>query len=228
MIKLYLFDIEGTTTDINFVHKVLFPYSYERMEEYVLAHQNDDVIINALENVRQTVMQEENKSLDLHGIIDQLKKWIKEDRKHSALKEIQGLIWDKGYANNHFKGHVYSDVPPFFQRIVSNEYKIGIYSSGPVHAQKLIFSYSEHGDLTPYISFYFDTKVGGKRESTSYKNICDLTHLAAYQIHFFSDISEELSAAQECGMRVTQVSRDGIKSSHYECITDFKNNLLNH
>jgi enolase-phosphatase E1 len=222
MIKLYLFDIEGTTTDINFVHQVLFPYSSERMENFILSHQLNEAVVKALDSVRETVKSEEKKSLSIHEIITQLIRWIKEDRKHPALKEIQGLIWDNGYCKGDFKGHVYQDVKPFFQKIVSAGLKVGIYSSGSVHAQKLIFGYSVAGDLTPFISYYFDTKVGGKRATESYKKIAEECGFLPPEIHFFSDIPQELEAANAAGLSVTQVLRDGCQSGQFDCIKDFK------
>lgn len=221
MIKLYLFDIEGTTTDINFVHKVLFPYSEKCMKEFVLHHQDHPLVQNAISDVRDTVRKEQNKQISLYDVIDTLLHWIKIDRKHGALKEIQGLIWDIGYSRNDFKGHVYPDVKPFFTKILDKGSKIGIYSSGSVHAQKLIFGYSSEGDLTPMISHYFDTKIGHKRERTSYSNIANAVHLKPSEIHFFSDIPEELAAAADAGFGVTQVLRPGTKSSKFEGITDF-------
>lgn len=223
MIKLFLFDIEGTTTDIHFVHKVLFPYSYQCMEHFILLHQTHPVVVKALEEVRTTVWEEEKKKLGLYEVIEKLKTWIKSDRKHGALKEIQGLIWDVGYSKGEFKGHLYPDVKPFFTKILSsNKTAIGIYSSGSVHAQKLIFGYSVEGDLTPMITHFFDTKVGGKREKTSYLTIAEITGLKPQEIHFFSDIPEELRAAREAGMSVTQLLREGTKSSEFEGIQSFK------
>ena len=223
MIKLYLFDIEGTTTDINFVHKVLFPYSEKHMEEYVLTHhQSNEVVKKAVEMVRETVQEEEKQEIGLNEVIAKLLQWIKEDRKHPALKEIQGCIWDAGYTNNHFKGHVYHDVKPLFQKIVKSDAKVGIYSSGSEHAQKLIFGYSEEGDLTPYISCYFDTRVGGKRKKTSYEQIAQKTGFDPKEIHFFSDVKEELQAASEAGFTVTLVCRDSsCESAPFDCVTDF-------
>jgi enolase-phosphatase E1 len=221
MIKLYLFDIEGTTTEMSFVHRVLFPYSEKNLRDYILHHQGDPQVQNSIHDVRETVRKEQNKQISLYEVIDTLVQWIKIDRKHGALKEIQGLIWDIGYSKNDFKGHVYPDVKPFFTKILNSGSTIGIYSSGSVHAQKLIFGYSQEGDLTPMISHYFDTKIGGKREQTSYLNIAAAVHLRPSEIHFFSDIPEELKAAQEAGFGVTQVLRPETKSSHFEGITDF-------
>lgn len=221
MTKLYLFDIEGTTTDINFVHKVLFPYSEKCMREFVLNHHNENSIAEAVKEVKNTVLKEEGREIDLEGVIETLLKWIKEDRKHGALKEIQGHIWDVGYSKNDYQGHVYPDVKPFFQRILDQGAKIAIYSSGSVHAQKLIFGYSSEGDLTPYISDYFDTHIGHKRERTSYTNIATALHLAPNEIHFFSDIPEELKAAQDAGLNVTHVVRPGTKTSDFPGISSF-------
>lgn len=221
MIKLYLFDIEGTTTDINFVHKVLFPYAASHLEQFVLHHQTHPVVMKALDDTRKTVWEEEQKQLGLYEVIAKLQDWIKQDRKHGALKEIQGLIWDNGYSKNDFKGHLYSDVKPFFKKILDKGAKVGIYSSGSVHAQKLIFGYSVEGDLTPMISYYFDTKVGMKREVKSYETIAKEVHLNPSEIHFFSDIPQELEAAEAAGMSVTQLLRPGTKSSEFEGITAF-------
>ncbi len=221
MIKLYLFDIEGTTTDINFVHKVLFPYSKIHLPEFVQHHQHEKAITEAIKDVQATVLKEEGRSIDVGGAVEKLLQWIAEDRKHGALKEIQGHIWDLGYSKNDFKGHVYPDVGPSFMRILDAGGKIGIYSSGSVHAQKLIFGYSTAGDLTPMIDHYFDTKIGGKRDRTSYANICNTTHLAPEEIRFFSDIPEELEAAQSAGMAVTHVVRPGTKVSNFPMIADF-------
>lgn len=221
MIKLFLFDIEGTTTDINFVHKVLFPYASSHLKDYVLHHQQEPEIAKAIEDVKETVKKEEQKQISLYDAIDTLLKWIKEDRKHGALKIIQGHIWDIGYSKNDYQGHVYPDVKPFFRKILDKGAKIGIYSSGSVHAQKLIFGYSSEGDLTPMISYYFDTNVGHKREKTSYTNIANSVHLKPDEIHFFSDIPEELQAAEQTGMSVTHIVRAGTKTSNFEAVPDF-------
>jgi enolase-phosphatase E1 len=222
MTKLFLFDIEGTTTDINFVHKVLFPYSESRLADFVRTHGNDPSLKSAIDEVKATVKKEENREINLEEVIETLIAYIKSDRKHGGLKEIQGLIWDQGYSRGDFKGHVYPDVKPFFMKILNEGARIGIYSSGSIHAQKLIFGYSTDGDLTPMISYYFDTKIGPKRERTSYSNIANAVHLPPEEIRFFSDIAEELKAAKDAGFKVTHVVRPGTSPSQFEGIESFK------
>lgn len=217
--KLFLFDIEGTTTDFNFVHKTLFPYSRDRMKEFVQKHEKE--LVGPLTDAKKTIEDESGKTPDLNEIISTLIKWIDEDRKHKALKEIQGLIWDEGYKNGAFKGHVYPDVRPFFENLNNSGYLIGIYSSGSIHAQKMIMANSTAGDLTPYINYYFDTMVGSKREKVSYQNIAIKTQLTPPEIHFFSDVPEELKAAELAGFRVTHVVREGTQPSTFFGLRNF-------
>lgn len=221
MKKLFLFDIEGTTTDINFVHKVLFPYSKEHLPHFIRQHQFENSIAKAIGNVKETVLNEKSKLIEIEGVIETLIGWIEKDRKHPALKEVQGHIWDIGYSKNDFKGHIYPDVKPAFLKILEDGSKIGIYSSGSVHAQKLIFGFSVDGDLTPYISYYFDTNVGGKRETSSYLKISEIVALDPKDIHFFSDIPEEIEAAMNAGFEVTHVLRPGTQPSRFKSISDF-------
>lgn len=217
--SLYLFDLEGTTTDIHFVHKVLFPYAMERIEDFIL--RNKDELSTILKLAKKTIQEETNQEPSLSEIINYLKLWIQTDRKHPALKEIQGLIWESGYKENHFKGHLYPDVLPFFEKIKKTGSLIGIYSSGSVHAQKLLLKFSCEGDLTPFISFYFDTKIGHKRESPSYRNISLQTETAPENIYFFSDIKDELEAAQEEKYNCIQLKRYEILEGNFSVIKDF-------
>jgi enolase-phosphatase E1 len=213
MTKLFLFDVEGTTTDVHFVHNVLFPYSKSRMKDFILGNRNRADVAGIVNDVKKTVKTEEHILLTDYEVINRLERWIEQDLKQASLKEIQGLIWDEGYKNGSFKGHVYPDVKPFFEKITSQGSKIGIYSSGSVQAQKLIMGFSNAGDLTPFISYYFDTKMGHKREVISYQNIMKEVNLPAGDICFFSDIPQELQAAQTAGMKVCHVVRPGTEPS---------------
>ncbi len=221
MKKLFLFDIEGTTTDIHFVHKILFPYSRKKISEFVLNHFEESNVKIILESAQQTIWEESHQAFDIENIIHHLILWIDRDRKHPALKEIQGLIWESGYKKKDFHGHLYDDVLPFFEKIKNQNHEIGIYSSGSVWAQKLIFKHSIFGDLSPFISFYFDTKIGAKRESASYKNILNETKFHPQHVYFFSDIKEELEAASEVEIRPIQLERYEIQKSHYKIIKNF-------
>jgi enolase-phosphatase E1 len=207
MIRFILLDIEGTTTDIDFVHKVLFPYAAERLANYVEMHRNDPEVQAALASVKETVQQEEGQTIDDAEAIDTLLCWICDDRKHTALKTLQGLIWKSGFENGDYQGHVYPDVPEALERWKQEGIGLGIYSSGSMQAQQLLFGHSVAGDLTPYFSHYFDTKVGGKKEAQSYRTIAEQLQISPQEILFLSDVVEELDAAAEAGFQVTQLVR---------------------
>lgn len=223
MIRFILLDIEGTTTDINFVHQVLFPYSAARLADFVSQHANEPEVQDALQLVQDTVQKEENRNIDQAGAIETLLQWIRDDRKHTALKQLQGLIWKTGFEQGDYQGHVYPDVPVALENWKRLGIGLGIYSSGSVQAQQLLFAHSVSGDLTPYFSHYFDTHVGGKKESQSYQNIAEHLQLPPSSILFLSDVAEELEAAVVAGLHVTQLVRDGQipPNTQYPAVSDF-------
>lgn len=209
MIKYILTDIEGTTTPITFVHDVLFPYSYEHLSSYVQQHMEEPVVEKCLSDTLQTVKQEGKLLSSKEEAVAQLLAWIKEDRKHPALKTLQGLIWRAGYASRSFQAQIYPDVKSSLTTWRDRGLKLGVYSSGSVEAQKLLFGHTPDGDLTPLFSHFFDTAVGGKRESHSYKQILQTLNLPGPEVLFLSDIAEELIAARAAGLATVQLVRPG-------------------
>jgi enolase-phosphatase E1 len=204
MIKAIVTDIEGTTSSIDFVQQVLFPYARKHMRGFLREQAGNDEVQRLLAEVEQV----ENRDLSLSEAADVLERWIDEDRKLTPLKALQGMIWRRGYEAGELKGHVYADTPAALRSWHASGLRLYVYSSGSVEAQKLIFGYTEYGDLTPLFSGYFDTRIGGKRESQSYRNILQQLGLPGEQVLFLSDIPEELDAARAAGLKTWQLVRD--------------------
>jgi enolase-phosphatase E1 len=212
-IKAVVTDIEGTTSSISFVHDVLFPYASRKLADFVHAHQ-DEV------EVRQLLLETRNEAgepdADIDRTIEILLQWIQQDRKATPLKALQGLIWEQGFNNGDFTGHVYEDAARNLQAWHQSGIELYVYSSGSVHAQQLLFGHSDAGNLLHLFKGYFDTNVGHKREVASYQAIAESIGLPAEQILFLSDIVEELDAARDAGMQTIQLVRDDnvITGSH--------------
>lgn len=205
MIGAIVTDIEGTTSSLSFVKDVLFPYARNHLADYVHAHATEPAVAEQLETVRRTL----GGTPSLQQVIDQLLQWVDEDRKETPLKALQGMVWEAGYRNGSFKGHVYEDAVHRLLDWHGAGLRLYVYSSGSVQAQKLLFAHTEFGDLTHLFSGYFDTNVGGKRDSASYSAIADAIDLAPEAILFLSDIVAELDAARSAGMQTVQLVRDG-------------------
>lgn len=204
MIRAILTDIEGTTTSIRFVHEVLFPYARAHLAEFVRARRQQPEVAAQLQEVNRLVGRE----LAIEEALAQLLAWIDEDKKATPLKALQGMIWEHGYKNGDFTGHLYADTAPALRRWHQAGIKLYVYSSGSVQAQQLLFGYSDEGDLTPLFSGYFDTRIGHKREASSYRAIASELGLPAAQILFLSDIKEELDAAKAAGMQTCWLVRE--------------------
>ncbi len=209
MIRAILMDIEGTTSSISFVKDVLFPYAREQMADFVRSHVGDAEVRGLLDDVGVVC----GHSLDDGQAIEVLIRWIDEDLKLTPLKSLQGLIWESGYRIGDFHGHVYPEVPRKLHEWKERGLGLHIYSSGSVHAQKLLFAHTEYGDLTPLFSGFFDTHVGAKQAADSYHKIAAQIELPAREILFLSDIGAELDAAHEAGLKTCQLLREGAPAS---------------
>jgi len=205
MIKAIITDIEGTTSSISFVKDVLFPYSQAKLPDYVRQHQDEPKVAMLIKDISKEV----GAKLDTEQAIAQLLQWIAEDKKVTPLKSLQGLIWEAGYKNGDFNGHIYQDAAETLKAWKEKGLDLYIYSSGSVYAQKLLFKHTTYGDLTPLFSGYFDTHIGGKRETDSYRKIAEQLVCPPNRLLFLSDIKEELDAAKEAGFVCLWVCRDG-------------------
>ena len=193
-----LTDIEGTTSSIAFVAEVLFPYARARVADYVAAHREETAAILA-----------EVAATEPGDPVATLIRWIDEDRKATPLKALQGMIWADGYASGAFRGHVYPDAVAGLRRWHAVGVRLYVFSSGSVAAQKLLFGYSDAGDLTPLFSGYFDTNMGAKREAGSYAKIAEAIGDTPADVLFLSDTPEEVAAAREAGMDARLIDRVG-------------------
>lgn len=209
MIRVILTDIEGTTSSISFVHEVLFPYAADHMAEFVReGHQSTPEVSAQLDAVAEVAGVDRE---DIDGLVEVLLGWIAQDRKETSLKALQGMLWQRGYQQGAFKGHVYPDAADYLQRWHDRGLRLFVYSSGSVKAQKLIFGFSEAGDLTPFFSGYFDTRVGAKKAPEAYRTILNELGVEASTVLFLSDVEAELEAAESVGMKTVWLVREGPK-----------------
>jgi len=198
-----LTDIEGTTSSISFVKNVLFPYARQALPAFVATHGQQPEVRRWLDAVAVEIGGACQDSL----IVETLQGWIDQDRKHTALKALQGMIWEAGYRNGDYKAHFYPEVAAALRGWHAQGKPLYVYSSGSVPSQKLFFGFSEAGDLTSLVSGWFDTEIGGKREADSYRNIVKAIGVSAGEILFLSDVVEELDAARDAGLQTRLLDR---------------------
>lgn len=209
-IKAVVVDIEGTTTPISFVHEKLFPFAAERLRDFVAAHGQEPELAKALAETREMAGQADASDADTANI---LLSWIAEDRKAGPLKFLQGLIWREGYEAGTLNGPVYPDAAELLRAWASRGLRLFVYSSGSEEAQRLIFGYSDQGDLTPLFEDYFDTRVGAKIEAASYTAIAKAIGLAPEEVLFLTDNPKEVEAALAAGMACVQINREAAPAS---------------
>ncbi|WAF83639.1 acireductone synthase [Metapseudomonas otitidis] len=217
-IKAILTDIEGTTSAVSFVFDVLFPYAARHLPGFVSEHAAEPAVAEQVEAVRRESGEPE---ASVERVVAILLQWIAEDRKATPLKALQGMVWEQGYRAGQLKGHVYPDAVEALRRWHAEGYRLYVYSSGSIQAQKLIFGCSEAGDLSPLFSGYFDTTSGPKREAGSYRRIVEAIGLPAEEVLFLSDVVQELDAAREAGLPTIGLAREGGELAGHPTVASF-------
>lgn len=199
-----LTDIEGTTSSISFVKDVLFPYARAKLPAFVREHGQEPEVRRWLDAVAVEISASACQDA---VIVETLQGWIDADRKHTALKALQGMVWQAGYRDGDFTAPLYPDVAPALRAWHAAGHPLAVYSSGSVPAQKLLFAHTDAGDLTPLFSGFFDTEMGGKRDAASYRAIATKLARQPGDILFLSDVVAELDAAREAGLRTVLLDR---------------------
>jgi enolase-phosphatase E1 len=217
-VRVVLLDIEGTTTPIDFVFKVLFPYARSHVEGFLEAHGSSRDVLEDLDGLRREHSDDTRRGFNPPALknphepgsflayVDWL---IEHDRKSTPLKSLQGKIWAEGYAGGELRSQVFDDVPPALKRWQEQNRTIAIFSSGSVLAQKLLFAHTAAGNLTRFLSAYFDTTIGTKTHSASYEKIAKLLERSPAEIVFISDVVLELDWAESAGLQALLCERPG-------------------
>ena len=195
MIDYILCDVEGTTTDIHFVRKVLLPFAYAHIERFY--QRNDRELLRSASQLATTPDQ----------VASLLKTYIDQGVQNLERDRIQGLIWQQGFASGVLQGHVYPDIQPAFARWKKEGIRMGLYSSLSVWIQKLLFGHSVSGDLCVYVADHFDLAAGYKEKRRSYEMISKRLFRRPSEILFLSSREIELDCAKEAGMQTIRIFR---------------------
>jgi len=214
-VRALLLDIEGTTTPVDFVTRVLFPYAREHVRDFLIRRARELALLLSEHEADRRAGQSPppwrggSPAEALDSAVAYVHWLMGRDRKSTALKALQGRIWEEGYQAGQLRGQVYPDVPRAFARWRAQGREVAIFSSGSVLAQKLLFSRSEAGDLTPWIRACFDTTTGAKGDAESYRHIADALGQSPEAVLFLSDVAAELDAARSAGMTTALCLRTG-------------------
>lgn len=189
-------DIEGTTSAIAYVKEVMFPFAAAALDDFLDARAADPAVAAILSEIGADPRAK-------------LRAWMAADAKVTALKSLQGLIWEAGFRDGRLQGHLWPDVAPCLRAWHAGGIRLAVYSSGSVAAQKLLFGHSIAGNLAPLFGAFFDTMTGPKRDAASYAAIARSLGASPAAILFLSDVVEELDAARDAGLATCQLVRAG-------------------
>ena len=238
VIEAIVLDIEGTTCPVNFVSQTLFPFARRHLTQTICEENRKASVSAAIQEAisewkkdtdptsQALLLQATNQNPpSAEEVVRYFEHLIECDRKSTALKELQGIIWEQGYASGELKSPLYPDVIPALDTWKQQGITLAVYSSGSVKAQQLLYSHTTHGDITDRFSFWFDTRTGPKLEEDSYNIISQIIGIKPTSILFISDHPGECDAALASGMETRFCLREGNphrNSGHHRVIHSLK------
>lgn len=229
-----LLDIEGTTCPVSFVAEVLFPYARLQLPRF-LQEAEATPRLRALQQELLACWRQEREAEACALLQEQAQRhgvtpgegelppaallpylhWLDRcDRKLTAWKDLQGLIWEEGYHRGEIQAELYPEAADTLRAWHAQGLILSVYSSGSVTAQKLLYGHTSEGDLRPLFRHWFDTRIGSKQDPQSYRHILEQLHSSAQRVLFVSDALQELEAAAAAGMRCCFSDRPGNPQRH--------------
>ncbi len=215
--KCVLLDIEGTTSSIAFVYEVMFAYVRKHLHSFLVSNWDIEGVQKAIEQMAQDAQVPLSNWVDSSiGALESLARveqhvlsLMDADQKSTGLKALQGLLWKNGFDDGSLRAHLFPEVPSAIARWKKSGLDVRIYSSGSIAAQKLFFGHTESGSLLSNFSAHYDTTIGSKKESESYRKIAADIGCPTSEVVFVTDVLAEMDAASQAGMQVIASCRPG-------------------
>lgn len=197
-------DIEGTVSDAGFTRDVLIPYAETHLGDWIRRHADRADVAEALTALAEAAGEAD---IDVERLI-QLAEFGLAERDSGPVAALCHLLWRDAYQAFELAGHVYDDAVATLQSWAEDHRSLFTYSVAPAEAQRLLFAYSEFGDISTLFSGFFDRRIGAKKNTDSYTTIAEALGEAPGALLFISDNGGELDAAKQAGFQTCWIARD--------------------
>jgi len=128
------------------------------------------------------------------------------DSKCTPLKSLQGRIWQQGSLAGNCTAKFFPMCPSHSNDGGGQKKSLAPTRPGASSRSNSCFALRPPGDLTSYISVFFDTRVGARRRGKLQKIAGSLSH-APHQFLFVSDAVKEIEAATSVECRRSFATR---------------------
>lgn len=222
-LRAVLIDIEGVLLPMAFMTETLIPLAAQRLGSYIVEHAEDEEVEEALEETGRLMGGYDLEPSQAESL---LLRWMKQGRKATPLKIIQGLVWREAYDKGALGCALYPDVAECLEAWAAAGLRLFVYSSNSQAAQKLLLGPASSQDVTGAFEGFFDTTLGQKIEPGSYRDICERLGLPAEAILLLSENEEELDAARDAGLATIRIARDGAVESRHAVSPDLASSSI--
>lgn len=204
MIKGIVTGVAGTTTPVSFVTESLLPFARRHLREFIGEHGDEPEVREQLDAMRAGL----GNAPDDQTLANQLERGMDETPDSGPLNALLDMVWRRGYERGELQGPVYPDAARKLREWHERCLSLYVYSSCSVQVQKLLFTHSDKGNLSPLFAGHFDAGADARHERASYRRIAEDIGLQGTELLFLSDEPEALDAAQRAGFATRWLIRD--------------------
>ena len=203
-------DIESVLINPVFFQDALYPYAVERLSDWLAEHDGDPQLDALLDALREAAGEPD---ADRERVRRILSTRMNEPQPAAALKTLHSMIWQPALDNTTFVAPVFEDAAASLQHWFEDRRSLLIYSPITVAAQRLLFAYSDHGNLDDLLAGYFDIGMGPPERAESFRQIAAALGESPDTLLMLAAEPDTLDAAAEAGWQTCWVARDEDRQS---------------
>lgn len=230
--KVIVCRIFGVTSSES-VGELMYKYFVMKLPIYLSEHWSDVNIQETIHKIRSSIEEANVKEFPVipaatepkEKIIDAVAKFVEvmSDPKLDSQKKktvnpsfirLRSLIVTSGMRVKDIENsHVYDDIPPAFKVWKESGIRMATISSTTRDAQKDYMTYTNHGDMSAFISDTISTMnphlQTGDGKTPDFRNMCHkVLQVEPTSVLLLTAKISEAKAAQKCSMEVVLVSRE--------------------
>lgn len=225
--RVVLVTVMGTAVPDHYEQEVLLPYTQEHFVDWLDDNKYEHRTIELLGSLHEEGFIKKNSA-------ESLIKRVQADpdtltNAQGPLRKLVHKVWENGYIEGDIEGEVFEDAWTKMHEWGKADVPIYSYGWGLVSDRRMIFKYSEFGDLSSLFKGHFDRTDGDLSSPDSFLAIAEKINISPLFCTCIATTTTTLQAAQDAGMDVVLLDRSGAgvgKDESYPIVKSFDEIVL--
>lgn len=184
---------EGVLAPSGVLRETLEPHALDALPGFLERHAESTAVQRTLADILAYTGRE----LDLDGLLDQIRAWIRGGQDITPVRQLQGMVWADALEAGALQPQMAADTAAALDRL--HRTGVALYSFGatPAPVQRDWLRHGPYPDIEQRLTGLFDTRIGGRRDAGSYRRLAEEIGLTPETVMVLSTRRNELDAAHQ-------------------------------